>query len=31
MMKWTLSGQPLILASASPTRAGLLTSSKNSF
>ncbi len=27
-MRWSLSGQPLILASASPTRAGLLESAK---
>ena len=28
MIKWSLSGQPLILASASPTRAGLLKAAK---
>ena len=28
MMKWTLSGQPLILASASPARARLLRAAK---
>ena len=28
MIKWSLSGQPLILASASSTRAGLLTAAK---
>jgi len=27
-MRWSISGQPLILASASPTRAGLLESAK---
>ena len=28
MIKWSLSGQPLILASASPTRAGMLEAAK---